>query len=365
MTTQETSRSGRGYRVGVVGADTKASWAQVSHIPAIQGLDSVVLAAVATRHEQSAREAAAAFGASQWFSDPFRMIADSSVDIVTVTVRVPAHRDLVLAALEAGKAVYCEAPLGVSLTEAKEIASAVRTQHHAIGLQGRLNPAVRRATRMVADGVIGTPLNARVVSTSLGFGPTTLSNYQYFEEMAAGANLLTITAGHTLDIVEAVLGDLVEIDARTATLWPQPTVADTGGTSRREVPDHVDVLARTTSGAVVTADIQGGVSPEDALFTLELRGSDGWLKLTGGAIYGVQGADLTLTSSVPFEAPEKPAVAGSLPGSALNVAEMYASLARDIEHGTFTTPGFDHGVHNSELIAAVAQAAETGRRWTA
>jgi predicted dehydrogenase len=48
-------------RVGIVGADTKASWAKVSHVPAIQGLPGLKLAAVATRNEQSAREAAEAF----------------------------------------------------------------------------------------------------------------------------------------------------------------------------------------------------------------------------------------------------------------------------------------------------------------
>jgi predicted dehydrogenase len=99
-------------RIGIVGANSTASWAKVSHIPAIQSLRGVKLAAVATRNEQSAREAADAFGAEHWFSDPFAMIRDDRIDLVTVAVNVRAHRDLVLAALEAGKAVYCEAPLG-------------------------------------------------------------------------------------------------------------------------------------------------------------------------------------------------------------------------------------------------------------
>jgi predicted dehydrogenase len=46
------------FRVGIVGVDTKASWAKVSHVPAINGLPGLKLAAVATRNEQSARQAA-------------------------------------------------------------------------------------------------------------------------------------------------------------------------------------------------------------------------------------------------------------------------------------------------------------------
>ena len=81
-------------RVGIVGADIKASWAKMSHVPAINGLPGLKLAAVATRNEQSARQAAEAFGADSWFSDPFAMIGDDLIDVITIAVKVPAHRDL-------------------------------------------------------------------------------------------------------------------------------------------------------------------------------------------------------------------------------------------------------------------------------
>src|ERR1700733_10969657 len=158
-------------RIGIVGADTKASWAKVSHVPAINGLAGLKLDAVATRNEQSARQAAEAFGADRWFSDPFAMIRDERIDAVTIAVKVPAHRELVLAALEAGKAVYCEAPLGRTVAETEEMARAGGSLHTAIGLQGRLNPAVRRAARLVSSGKIGQPLTATVFSATVGFGP--------------------------------------------------------------------------------------------------------------------------------------------------------------------------------------------------
>ena len=54
--------------VGIVGANAK-NWAKVSHVPAINGLPGLRLAAVATRNEQSTRDAAEAFGADRWFSN--------------------------------------------------------------------------------------------------------------------------------------------------------------------------------------------------------------------------------------------------------------------------------------------------------
>ncbi|MYX59075.1 Gfo/Idh/MocA family oxidoreductase [Streptomyces sp. SID8382] len=351
-------------RVGIVGASARTGWAQVSHVPAIQALDGITLEAVATRREESAREAAAAFGARTWHTDPLAMIQDSSIDIVTVAVKVPDHRDLVLAALEAGKAVYCEAPLGGSPTETQMLAASAQSGHSVIGLQGRLNPSVRRAAQIIAEGRIGRPLNARVVSTSSAFGAASTSAYEYFEKEESGASLLTITAGHTLDLVEALLGEITEVDARTEILWPHPELLDTGGQACREVPDHVDVLARTTTGAVVTADVVGGVPPEDADFRFELRGTDGWLSLTGGSLYGVQGGDLSLASSISFDAPDKPAAPATAASPALNVAELYACLVRDLETGSRSAPDFAHARHNTDLMAGVSQAARSGRRWT-
>jgi predicted dehydrogenase len=308
--------------VGIVGANPQRSWANVSHVPAINGLSGLRLAAVATRNEQSARKAAEAFGADRWFSDPLAMIGDDQIDVITISVNVPAHRELVLAALRAGKAVYCEAPLGRTVAEAEEMATGVGSLHTAIGLQGRLNPAVRRAAELLSSGKIGRPLNARIVSATTGFGPEIHSSHDLFK------------------------------------------LTDTGGHSVRETPDHIDVLGKTRSGAVFTADISGGVAPEDARFTFEIRGSEGWLSLTGGHPYGFQAGDLKLASNISFARPEEAAVSGGLMDAAINVAEVYAHLVRDMHSDTYTTPGFEHALHNARLIAAVRRAAERGKRQT-
>jgi predicted dehydrogenase len=349
-------------RVGIVGANAEKSWAKDSHVPAIKGVPGLRLAAVATRNERSAREAAQAFGAERWFSDPFVMIQDDQIDVVTIAVKVPAHRELVLAALEAGKAVFCEAPLGRTVAEAEEMARAAGSLHTAIGLQGRLNPAVRRAAQLISSGNIGRPLNAKIVSTTVGFGPELPSSYDYFNKTSSGANLLTISAGHTLDLVEAVLGPIIEIDARTEILWPAVKLTDTGEESLRETADYVAVLGKTQSGAVFTADIYGGVAPQDARRSFEIRGSEAWLSLTSDHPYAFQAGDSTLRSNIPFVAPDKPAVSGGYMGAAINVGEVYAHLVRDLREGTYTTPGFDHALHNARLIDAIRRASERGER---
>lgn len=351
-------------RVGIIGADTRASWAQHSHVRAIAALPGLRLAAVATRSADSAKAAADAFGAEHWFDDAMAMIGSDAVDLVTVAVRVPAHRELVLAAIAAGKAVYCESPLGRDVAEGEEMAAAARKAGvaNAIGLQARSNPALRRAGGMIAAGAIGRVLTARVVSTSAGFGPVSPAAYDYFNKAEAGANLSTITVAHTLDAIEAVLGPIAEVTARSAILFPVVQLVDTGATSARETADQVTVLGRAGDGYEFVADVAGGIAPEDAAFAMEVRGTNGWLKLAGGSPFGFQAADLALTSSVGFAAPDMPAVGAGTAPPAINVGEVYAALARDMREGTRGAAGFDHALRNSRLIAAVGEAARTGMR---
>jgi predicted dehydrogenase len=361
--------SNRKFRVGIIGADTKASWAGASHVPALATQPNLVLHAVATRREESAKAAAEAFGTERWFSDPYAMIADKEIDVVTVAVKVPAHKDLVLAALAAGKTVYSESPLGATLAETQEMANAAKGLHTAIGLQGRHNPAVRRAAELVGSGKLGRLLSARVGATTFGYGPQSPIAYDYFNKRASGASFMTITTGHVLDVIETVLGNITEVDARTELLWPQIEIVDTGETSVRDIPDHLDLIAKTQSGTSVSVQVLAGVAPEQASFGFDVRGTAGWLKLTGNHPAGVQVGDLTLSSSVDFRQPDAPAANGVGPtaaeiwrGASINVGEVYASLGRDLVAGTFETPGFAHALWNSRLVEAVERAAATGER---
>ena len=217
-------------RVGVIGANPNRSWAKDSHIPALRSLENVQLAAVATTSRASADAAAAAFGVRAAYDDPLALITASDIDIVSVCVRVPYHRDLVLAALAADKHVYCEWPLGRDRGEAAEMAAAARGRavHVAIGLQAHVNPAARRAAELIAVGAIGRRLTARIFSSTAGFAPRLPAAYAYLNTIESGANLITIMGGHTLDLAILVLGGIDSLDALTTLQHPTVTLTATG-----------------------------------------------------------------------------------------------------------------------------------------
>ena len=107
--------------VGIIGANPDRGWARDAHIPALAALDDFDLRAVSTSRPESARAAARQFGV-EGFDSHQALVGQPDVDLVVITVKVPAHRALVTAALEAGKHVLCEWPLGNGLAEAQALA---------------------------------------------------------------------------------------------------------------------------------------------------------------------------------------------------------------------------------------------------
>jgi len=108
-------------RVGIVGATVTpggSGWGANAHVPALQALPGYELKAVCTAHEETARASAEKFGAELAFHDMNEMVAHPDIDLITVVVRVPLHKQLVMAAIEANKPVCCEWPLGADLADA-------------------------------------------------------------------------------------------------------------------------------------------------------------------------------------------------------------------------------------------------------
>src|SRR5579859_3040232 len=133
---------GTKIRVGIVGATVTpggSGWGANAHVPALHALPEYELTAVCTRHEDTAMASAAAFGAKLAFHNFDDMLGHADVDLVVVSVRVPGHYELVSHALQAGKAVFCEWPLGANVAEAELMANlaAQRSLRTAVGLQAR------------------------------------------------------------------------------------------------------------------------------------------------------------------------------------------------------------------------------------
>jgi predicted dehydrogenase len=350
-------------KVAFAGANAQRAWAKDAHLPAVRALTGLALYAVSARDQQSAGEAAAAFGAARAYGDSLEMVRDPAIDIVSVTVKVPEHRAIVLAALEAGKHLYCEWPLGRDLSEAEEMAAAAKAAgvHVAIGLQGENSNAVRHAAQLVRDGAIGRLLSLRVISPTAGWGAESPPFYAYLQDKRNGATLSTIAGGHTLAAIEAVAGDYRDVTALNSILVEQMRLTGTDGTVTRTSPDHIVVIGRHEGGCISSLEVLGGVA--DPVFLFELRGEKGNIKIEGHFAGGYQGSNLTVSASVPIP-PMPEGAAPELIGPAQNVSQLYARLESDIRSDTWTTPDFDRAVRLTRLLDAIDLSSDEGRRVT-
>src|SRR6202163_1757993 len=155
--------------VGIIGVSPFRGWAATAHIPALRALPNYEIRALSAHSADSARAAGEAFGVSAVFSDHEPLVIQPDIDVVVVTVKVPHHRELVTAALAAGKAVYCEWPLGRDLDEARAMAAlaAEKGVRTVVGLQARQAPAVEFVHQLLTAGYVGEVLPPSMVGLSV------------------------------------------------------------------------------------------------------------------------------------------------------------------------------------------------------
>jgi predicted dehydrogenase len=335
-------------------------------VPAIHALSELELKAVCTAHEDTASASKEEFNAELGFHNFEAMVSHPDIDLVSVVVRVPGHYDLVMAALEAGKDVFCEWPLGANLAQAEEMArlaseSKLRT---AVGLQARSNPAYMYARELVQDGYVGEVVSARF--SGVGEATTRRGNGRIWQgDRKNGANTLTITSGHSIDALNFILGDFEEVSARLATRITEWFNTDTGETMQVDSPDWISVSGRLVGGAEVSF-LTTTVPHNPSGHHFEIYGREGTLAVTGDSpntgsaqVHGSRGDE----PLAPMETPEKFKLVppGTPSGSPLNVAQAYARLADAWGSGNEFQPDFAHAVKLHTLIAAIEQSAEEGR----
>ena len=355
-------------RIGLIGATGR--WGPSAHIPAIQNLPETELYAVCTAHEETARAAALKYNVELAYSNDIAMNENPQVEATAVVVRVPIHYVLTKNALEAGKHVLCEWPLGANLEETEELAALARKAkvHTIVGLQRRASPVYLYLRELVQEGYVGRVLSVHL-SQQGGGVLTRTSDRTWQSDVTLGANTLTIGFGHAIDALCMVVGEFSELSAVVSTQVPRWYESDTQRYVDVTSPDNILVTGRLEGGAVCQAHV--GVHPyHGSGYKMEIYGEDRTLVLTTGGqgpgeslrILGGGKDDRALEELpvpdrlkwVPQEVQEA--------GSAFEVGQMWVNFSKAIRSNTRVGPDFDHAVLRHRMLDAVMRASETGQR---
>ena len=355
-------------RLGFVGANVNSTWATQSHFPALLASPDVEFTAVCTTRPESAEEARRAFGAKLAFHD-FRELAESpEIDAVAVVVRVPSHYEPTMAAIEGGKHVFTEWPLGRNTAEAVELAALARDRgvQTAVGLQSRVSPSLLYVKELLESGYVGQALSCSVTTMRDG-ALERPSSRTWQRDVELGAHTLTIANGHVIDALRFVAGNFTRVTCMISTQASQWYETDTRQFVEVTSPDNVRVNGQLESGAAASVHV-GAVPWAGSGFRMEIYGQDGTLVTTGkvssqrGEMLRVQGAqgghelkDLEIPERfvyVPSNFPQ---------GDPLNIGQMYALFAEAIRTGHNRAPDFEVAVDLHRFIDTLKEASDTAQ----
>ena len=207
----------REIRIGLVGAGWmgKAHSVAYRNVPMVFGPEPAVpvLEIVADVNPVWAEAAARNLGFARWSADWRAVVADPRVDVVDITAPNDVHCAIALAALAAGKPVYCEKPLANTAAETGKMAQAAATAGvpTLVGFNYLKNPAHPYARELIRSGALGDiTLFRGTFDQDLQTNPDFPFTWRH-ERAVAGSGALGDMGSHTLAFAQYLIGEVAEV----------------------------------------------------------------------------------------------------------------------------------------------------------
>lgn len=255
------------------------------HYPDCAGVARLVVAADEDAERASAAVDRLGYGRST--EDWREVIADPGVEAVSITTPNRMHREVAIAAAEAGKHVWIEKPVGRFPAETAEIAAAVERAdvRSLVGFNYRHAPAVRHARELIGSGALGEIDHFRSQwIAAYAADPRGVLSWRFLRD-EAGLGILGDLGSHAVDLAQCLLGPIASVTARTDTIVrdrPLPTgsgthfaLAEGGPRASVENEDVAWSIVRFASGVTGTIEASRVAVGPQARYSFEVHGSRG------------------------------------------------------------------------------------------
>lgn len=353
-------------KFGLVGASVNGGWSPVAHIPALEALDNIQLAALCTSRPESAKAASKAFEVDRVYSNYNDLVSQQDIDAVSVVVKIPNHYEIVKAALEAGKHVYCEWPLGASLEETEELAMLAKKKGlvTAMGLQGHHAPEFLYIKQLLEQGWFGQIVSVKMTMQTKA-SSTRASIKVWEDEKQRKATLFSIVGGHTLYYLSNIFGGFAEVAGQLTIRLKELSIMDTGEKVFNDVPDQISIQGLFQNGVPFLSQISA-VPQHSKGWCLEVYGTEGTMiatssmlpQITPIVIKGAKGDSAIQIMEVPKNLDKF----NSLPqGPAGNVGRNYGKMAEAIMNEETFHPNFDDALMMHKLLETIKKSSEEKR----
>jgi Predicted dehydrogenases and related proteins len=265
--------------IGIVGGSANPqSWAIHSHIPAILESPYCELIAVSTSNMESAKKAQQLFKTKYAYDNYEELIHNIEIDLVIVSVKVGEHYPILKEALLQNKHVYSEWPLTTTIEQALELTELAKEKqlHHFIGLQARQSQVIYDAQEFIKTK-LGPIISVHMNVFTLGKGKTATNRTEYQYRKDSGATLLDINGGHSIDLLQFLLGTITKTKVISLNNFNTITNIENQTTFKQVVPDSWEIIGTIEKTTPFHISLRAGVKSQ---FQLTIEGENGRLILS-------------------------------------------------------------------------------------
>lgn len=331
------------------------------------------LRVICSRDRSRAERSAALYGFESGSTDLRRSVSRDDVDIVTICTPPGVHLEAIQAAADAGKAILCEKPLGVSYEDALLARDAAKTAGilNAIGFNYRRLPAVKLMKDLVGEGAVGEPRLLRALWLSDEFADPDLPYDWRFDRTLAGTAASDLGI-HVIDLARWLIGEIEEVTAQGETFIRERLPERSSRGRSVTTDDTVSCLARFSAGALAVFEMTRVAWGRPLDWSVELNGSEGTLYFDYSnlnELWLARGRDDIRTGGfkrIRTEAPVHPyASRWWPPGQGVGYEASFVNQATDLVLSWPTgpwTPDFHDALLSHAVVKAIEDSAEL-HRW--
>ncbi|MBA2276395.1 MAG: Gfo/Idh/MocA family oxidoreductase [Chloroflexia bacterium] len=343
--------------------------------------------AICGRDEAAVKDAAASLGWEGYETDYAALIARDDIELIDVSTPGFTHKEIVLAALAAGKHVLCEKPLANTLDEAREMLDAARKAGTVamVNFNYRRVPAVQLAKRLIDDGRLGEIRHYRAVYLQDWVLDPSFPLVWRLRKELAGSGALGDIGAHILDLAHFLVGPVTEVVGTLDTFIKERPVEVSGGggaglqaergqqMGEVTVDDATNFLARFENGATGTFAATRLAAGRRNRNSFEINGSKGSVVFDLERLNELQAffvdddADVQGYRTINVTGPSHPYgghwwPAGHILGYEHTFVHAIKDLLEGIKTGTAPAPTFKDGFRCQAVLDAVERSA-TSRTW--
>ncbi len=312
-------QNSRAVRVGIIGT----GWAERIQIPMFR-LGGLTVQAICSGNPDNAQRAAQNLNIPEVYPNWQAMLAADSVNLVSIVTPPHLHREIAVAALQAGKHVICEKPTALNLAEAEAMlagAQAAPGQLAIIDHELRFHPTRLHLRRLLREGYVGSVLLVNI-SVLNGNRLDPDLPWSWWSDAEQGGGMLGAVGSHMIDQCRWLVGRIDTLSAQLQTGHFYRKDAATGLQRQVTADDHAQIMVRFANGAQGSITVSG-LTPGEARSEVMIIGTQGALKLDSqNQLWGAQGGDFhkgnwqpiqsePLASALPDEAKLNPFAVGS------------------------------------------------------